>query len=111
MKSLRRPVPTVEILEDRIAPATFHWNVDAAGNWNDQNNWINETAGNIVSGFPNAVDDVAKFLDGITNNRTITIPTAVTITVGQIIIDEAQRYSIGAAGSGALVLDVSTGGA
>lgn len=101
---VRTHASAIEILEARIAPATFRWDVNGAGNWNDQNNWFNETTGLANNGFPNAVDDVAKFLGVITANATVTIPN-VSITVGSLIFDDNNAYTIAATGSGALTLN------
>ena len=96
----------LERLEDRTLLTTYHWNVDGAGNWNNPANWSPNT------GFPNAIDDVAIFDFNITANRTITIPTGVTITVGSIQIqDDNSKYTIATAAGGSLVLDVSSGNA
>jgi hypothetical protein len=85
----------VECLEDRTLLATYHWNFDGPGNWNDPTKWSPNT------GFPNAVDDIALFDFNITANRTITIPTGVTITVGSIQIqDNDSKYTIATAGRG-----------
>src|SRR5262245_9881471 len=52
----RRPIrPAVERLEDRLAPATVSWNVDASGFWDVASNWIDDQG---VSRLPAAGDDV-----------------------------------------------------
>ena len=78
--------------------------VDADGAWNNLNNWT-LLSGTIGSGFPNAVGDAASLVTAITANRTITIPTGVTITVGSILINNSHNFTVAAAGTGTLVLD------
>src|SRR5262245_54788964 len=36
--------PTVELLEDRLAPATLHWTGAAGINWSTANNWLENRA-------------------------------------------------------------------
>lgn len=92
-----------EPLEARIAPATFHWDVSGSGNWNDQNNWFNETTGLPDNGFPNAADDVAKFLTANVAGAVVTI-NGVNITAGSLIFDNGFSYTIAASGGGTLTL-------
>ncbi len=102
------PVRAIELLEARIAPATFRWSSPGGGNWNDQNNWFNETTGLAANGFPNAADDVAKFTNANTAGATVTIPN-VNITVGSILFDDNHTYLITSSGAGQLTLSSTTG--
>lgn len=74
------------------------WNVDAAGTW--------ATAGNWTPAVPTGSDSVARFLGAITAPRTVTLNAATT--VGQIVFDSVNKYTI--AGTSALTLS-SAGGA
>jgi autotransporter-associated beta strand protein len=100
----RRARLTLQALEDRTVPSTFSWRVDADGTWNNPNNWT-LVSGSLGSGFPNAVGDAASLVTAITANRTITIPTGVTITVGSLLINNSHNFTVAAAGTGTLVLD------
>src|SRR5687768_13104521 len=96
--------PRLVGLEDRTTPATFVWDVDADGNWNDQTNWFNQTSGKADDGFPNAPADFAIFGSTITADRTVTIPDAVTITVNGVrFANAAAGYTVNSAGTGKLV--------
>ena len=99
----------LELLESRNLLATFSWNVDADGNWNDAANW-SLVSGALGVGYPNAVDDVAQFPAVITANRVVTIPTGVNVKAGTVSFDETNAsYQI--AGLGTLTLDVTSGNA
>jgi autotransporter-associated beta strand protein len=100
----------VEPLEDRLAPSTFAWNVDSDGNWDNAANWT-LVSGPAGPGYPDGQDDVAQFLNVTTATRTVTIPTAVTITVGTIEINSGQSYILTSAGTGLLEFKVSGGSA
>ncbi len=61
---------------------------------------------------PQSPGDVAEFGNVITANRTVTIPTSTTITVGSIQIDSAQDYVItGADATAVLQFQVTSGNA
>ena len=75
------------------------WNVDASGNWTNANNWTP-----IV---PNAVDDVADFLEVITTPRTVTADAPVT--AGYINFDNVNKYTV--IGPNVITLDTSGGNA
>ena len=47
--------PALEVLEDRVLPATVFWNVDADGFWDVAANWRDDQG---VSRLPGAEDDV-----------------------------------------------------
>jgi autotransporter-associated beta strand protein len=104
---MKASVSLVEPLEARIAPATFHWDSAGGGNWNDQNNWFNETTGLPDNGFPNAVDDVAKFTNANLGGATVTI-NGVNVTVGSILFDDDNTYQIINAANGTLTLSSAT---
>lgn len=97
-----------ETLEGRDVLTAFHWTgADASPNWNVANNWINETT-NTVNGFPNAVDDVAKFLD--LSGDVIIIPDGARLTAGRLSFDDPDdAYAITRLGTGSLTLDVTSG--
>src|SRR5262249_23694040 len=80
------------------------WRVDADGNWTNPNNWTLLT-GTIGGGFPNAVGDAVLLVDTITANRTITIPSGVTITIGSLQINDSHNFPIPTEGTGQLHLD------
>ncbi len=100
--ALRR-YSTVEPLEARIAPATFRWNLAGSGNWNAAASWFNETTNTAGDGFPNAVDDVAKFLTAATATANVTI-AGVNVAAGSLIFDDNNTYNITASGGGSLTL-------
>jgi|GEM_PF-2093812 len=102
----RRPQTTIELLEARIAPATFRWGSPGGGDWNNQSNWFNETTGMAANGFPNAVDDVAKFTNANTAGAIVNI-NGVNVTVGSILFDDSAIYQISAIGSGMLTFSSS----
>jgi hypothetical protein len=66
------------------------WNVNASGDWNVASNWG-------TGEVPNAVGAVARFYGAITSNKTVYSDSAVT--VGQLLINNANTYVIGGAGT------------
>src|SRR5262249_5236950 len=66
--------PSLEALEDRIAPATYTWIGAAGANWNVAANW----AGGVAGQFPSSDGDIAVF-DGGRNDASVKLPVAVTI--------------------------------
>jgi autotransporter-associated beta strand protein len=98
---------SLEVLEVRIAPATFHWALSGNGTWNSPASWFNETTGLLGDGFPNAVDDVAKFTSASVD-RAIVVIDGMNITVGSILFDAANEFFVSGANSGALTLASST---
>ncbi len=100
---MKNPLSSAEPLEARIAPASFRWDITGSGDWNDQNNWFNETTGLPDNGFPNAVDDVARFTTAALVNATVTI-NGVNVTVGSVFFDDNNSYQISAAAGGTLTL-------
>src|SRR4051812_39758021 len=77
--------------EDRTVPSTFSWKVDASGTWNNPANWT-LVSGALGPGYPDATDDVALLIATISANRTITIPDGLTISVGDLQIDDNNNY-------------------
>src|SRR5262249_48135856 len=61
-KRVRRPLQ-LELLEDRVVPATFTWFPNADGNFNVAANWRNQ-GGN--PGVPGPTDDANINFSGIT---------------------------------------------
>lgn len=96
-----------EVLEARIAPASFRWSGLGSGLWNDQANWFNETTNSAANGFPNAADDVAKFTTSLAGFCTVTID-GVGVTAGSLLFDASNVYSIAASNGGSLMLSSST---
>src|SRR5688572_27461999 len=94
---------SLEVLETRIAPATFHWALSGDGTWNSPASWFNESTGIIGDGFPNAVDDVAKFTSASVPTAIVTID-GVNITVGSILFDAASEFFVTGINGGALTL-------
>jgi hypothetical protein len=72
------------------------WNINANGNWSAVGNWI--------GGVPNAAGSEAVFGSIIMAPRTVTVD--VPITVGRLVLDNANAYTI--AGNGPLL--ISNGG-
>src|SRR4051812_32562402 len=97
--STQRSVPKIvrllarlelELLEDRIVPATYQWTGGGStANWNDAGNW---TGG---ASFPNAVDDVAQFHQTSDYTAAQSVSVNVPITVGEIDFGTAKDVSIG----------------
>lgn len=104
---MKNPPSSTEPLEARIAPASFRWDSAGGGDWNDQNNWFNESTGLPDNGFPNAVDDVAKFTTAALTSAVITINNT-SITVGSIFFDDNDSYQVVASGTGKLTLSSVT---
>lgn len=80
----RRARPNLEVLDDRILPATSTWTWNsghATSNWNDAANWTN--------GVPGA-GDTAVFDGSSDTNATVSANT----TVGHLIIDDAYTSTI-----------------
>lgn len=84
----RRVLGVVVVLMGSVAWAvnSSTWTVDAAGNWTAIGNW---DAGLV----PNAVGDIARFGGAITADRVVTLDAVQT--VGRIVFDNANRYTIG----------------
>ena len=61
------------------------WTLNNNGNWNVNGNWTPAT-------FPNAIGDIARFLNAITANRTVTL--GQNITIGTIFFDDNNNYNI-----------------
>ena len=80
-------------------PPGTTWNVDTDATWSGANNW--------TLGIPNAADAKAVFGPAITQPRTVTVDTE--ITVGEIDFNSANAYTI--AGPNTLTLDVTSGDA
>jgi autotransporter-associated beta strand protein len=76
------------------------WDVNANGNWDVDGNWTPAT-------FPNSIDSTANFLNIISASRTITL--GQDITIGTIIFDDNNNYTI--SGANNLIFDVSSGDA
>jgi len=76
------------------------WHLDADGNWSVDANWGGGTA-------PNGVDQIARFISGITAPRTVSVD--VPRTVGAIGFESPVSYTI--AGPATITLDVSAGDA
>ncbi len=82
------------------------WNVDAGGDFAQSSNWL--------GGTPGGVDAAARFLDAISDNRTVAIDSAVTL--GSISFVNAKTYLLSGAGSlrlertaGTALIDVQSG--
>jgi autotransporter-associated beta strand protein len=74
--------------------ATYRWNVDADGDWNNAANWTLESGTPNGFGYPNGPDDTAVLSNVITANRAITIPGFTSVTVGSLLIDDDNNYTI-----------------
>ena len=77
--------------------ADANWSVDADGNWADNANW--------TAAYPNAAGETATFGDIITANRAVTVGGGATITVGHMVFDASNMYTIQGDGTGLLVFD------
>jgi hypothetical protein len=71
-----------------------HWVHDGDGNWSNPANW--------VQGIPDAPGAVARFLDKITADRSIAVDG--NFTVGQIVFNDTDRYTLTAAAGGSITL-------
>jgi hypothetical protein len=64
-KGRRKGSPMVlEALEDRVVPNAVVWNVATGGNWNDANNWLDQTTN--TSHVPTSLDNVTISQSNIT---------------------------------------------
>jgi hypothetical protein len=77
-------------------PNLHIWNVDAAGDWSTAASWTN--------GQPNASGQTASFLSAISAPRTVNVDA--TKTVGSVIFNNANGYTL----SGAGTLTINNGG-
>ena len=84
------------------------WNADASGNWSAASNWL-------TGAVPGGVDAWGKFLFPVSQARTVTIATSVTL--GHLIFDDSSSYTLDGAGginmqvsSGAAEITVNSGG-
>jgi hypothetical protein len=87
--------------------ATYRWQVDASGDWNNPANWA-VVAGPAGAGYPNLPGDVAVFDEPLTAARTVTIPDTVTVTIGRLAVVIAPgpgKLEIDGTGTGLLVFD------
>lgn len=64
--------------------STPEWAVDSSGSWSVAGNW--------TGGVPNAAGATAKFGAIITSPRTVTVD--IPVTVGKIIFDNANAYTL-----------------
>lgn len=112
---VRSRLHSIELLESRIAPATFSWNVDRDGNWTSASNWFNVTTGQANDGYPNGVDDIAIFEGHITDDRFIRIRRELgeSITLGGLVLtgDISGGFTCSYTISGDLNFEVSSGSA
>jgi autotransporter-associated beta strand protein len=90
--------------------STYQWQVDAGGSWNVPDNWV-LVEGSTGVGYPSVAGDIAVFDSPMTADRTIIIPTGVTIALGGLRIIEDYRVLIQAEGSGKLVFESPNGNA
>ena len=77
----------------REAPTVHVWNVNTDGTWSTAANW--------TGGVPNGVGEATSFAGIITAPRTVTIDGPQT--VGSIMFDNANSYTL--AGAGPLTID------
>jgi autotransporter-associated beta strand protein len=80
------------------------WNVNSSGDWNDGTNWTTSPS------FPDAIDDIARFLTAIMAPRNVSL--GQDITIGTIFFDDNNNYTIRQApmiGTETLTFDVSAG--
>ncbi len=75
----------------------MQWYVNGSGLWSESAKWM--------LGTPNSVDRPAQFLGKITSPQTITVDASYT--VGSLVFDNANRYTL--AGPGMLTLQTSDG--
>ena len=100
------------IAPDTAAAATYRWQANVSGTWNEPANWtvVDGPAG---AGYPNLPGDAAVF-DVVTGVKTIAIPDTVTVAAGRLSFftaDSTDRVEIVSQGSGRLVLDNAGGDA
>jgi fibronectin-binding autotransporter adhesin len=80
---------------------------NGSGTWNVNQNGTASTPTKWANGLPNGVGDVATFGTVITQPRTVTVD--VPTTLGRIVFDSAQKYTL--AGTSAVTLNVASGNA
>ncbi len=86
----RRPPlarPVLEILEDRLAPATITWSNPAGGDWDTGSNW---TGGNVPEASDNAVISIA-----LNSGATITHGQAIADSVNSLTSSDPISFSVG----------------
>jgi autotransporter-associated beta strand protein len=90
--------PTINTNTVTVTPVLYEgiWNQAGGGNWSDDPNWTNYK--------PAAAGDAALFGSAITSPATITVDTPHTVGYMRFNND-ANAYTIGAAGSSNLTLD------
>jgi autotransporter-associated beta strand protein len=88
------------IVLETVSQTRPKWNVNATGNWSDPSKWAN--------GVPNGIDKVADFTDAISGSGK-TVNVDANETVRSIVFDNAQPYTLAAAG-GHIILDSLTTG-
>jgi autotransporter-associated beta strand protein len=86
---------------------TRTWNINGAGNWNNNANWTPYLSSYSGSSFPNAIDANAVLGSIITGNSAITL--GQNITVGNLTISDDNNYTINSGNT--LTFDVSSGSA
>ena len=79
-RSFRRRIPVLEVLEDRIAPATYNWNNVAGGNWDTVGNWT--VGGVVATQLPGSGDDV--LIPSLNTGAAVTHSQNVSDTVKSI---------------------------
>lgn len=81
------------------------WNIDGGGSWLNVTSWKSGT-------IPNAAGATAWLLDKVTAlNSPATVTVSGLVTVGTLVFENANRYTIAKAGSGLLRLNNSGEGA
>src|SRR5262249_19742521 len=73
-------IPTLELLEPRITPATYNWNNLSGGDWNTVGNWTVNSA--VANQLPGAADDV--IIPSLSNGASVTHSQSVSDTVNSI---------------------------
>jgi hypothetical protein len=117
-----RPLPQLEILEDRTVPTTIMWNNPAGGNFDDLNNWNPKQvpAGDDVAVINTAANATISILSGESFNvqavttgshSTLSIAGALTVTTGTSTLSGPLTVTNGelmVSGSGATLTANST---
>ena len=101
-------IVSIALLLTCITPAaasasTYRWQV-VNGDWNNPANWT-VVEGPAGAGYPNLPEDVALFDDTIGTPLTATIPNAVSVTIGRLLVDDNVSVFISPGKTGELIFD------
>src|SRR5258707_15271423 len=91
---LHRLIPALEVLENRIAPATYNWNNLAGGDWDTVGNWTVNSV--VATQLPGSGDDV--IIPSLNNGAFVThsqsVDTVNSITASAPITLDGGTLSV-----------------